>query len=106
MMIRNATLKNVPNNLKLISPNIQKEIVHASVVETINIIINDISDVLFSILVDESRDVSIKEQMSDVLRYVNHNGHVIERFIDIVYVPLPQLFQSRLQLMNYSLDII
>ena len=40
----------------------------------------------FSILVDESRDVSIKEQMVVVLRYVNINGQVVECFIGIEQV--------------------
>ena len=39
-----------------------------------------------SILVDESRDISVKEQMSLVLRYVNKKGIIIERFVGIIYV--------------------
>ncbi|XP_042380497.1 uncharacterized protein LOC121972954 [Zingiber officinale] len=36
--------------------------------------------------VDESRDVSMNEQMSVVLRYVDTSGHVNERFIGIEHV--------------------
>ena len=43
-------------------------------------------DSLFSILVDESRDVSMKEQMVIVVRYVDKNGHVVERFIGIEHI--------------------
>ena len=56
--IRNVTLKNAPENIKLTSPDIQKDIVNAVAVETVNIIIQDIRDSLISILVDESRDIS------------------------------------------------
>ncbi|XP_074323836.1 uncharacterized protein LOC141660747 [Apium graveolens] len=55
--------KNAPNNLKVTSPDIQHDIINASAVETINSIIGDLGDNLFSILIDESRDISIKEQM-------------------------------------------
>ncbi|EXB90910.1 hypothetical protein L484_012004 [Morus notabilis] len=69
--VRGVTLKNAPENMKLTSPDIQKDIVNAVAVETVNIIIKDIGDALFSILVDESCDISIKEQMTIVLRYVD-----------------------------------
>ena len=69
--IRDVTLNNAPENMKLTSPNIQKDIVNAVAVETVNIIIQDIRDSLFSILVDESRDISTKEQIVVVLSYVN-----------------------------------
>ncbi|GAV92623.1 LOW QUALITY PROTEIN: DUF4371 domain-containing protein, partial [Cephalotus follicularis] len=49
-------------------------------------IISEIRDGLFSILIDESRDVSVKEQMASVLRYVDDKGCVIERFLAIVHV--------------------
>ena len=46
----------------------------------------DLGGGFFSILVDESRDISIKEQMIVVLRYVDKKGIVIERFLGIVHV--------------------
>ena len=67
-------------NLKLASPNIQKDMVNAIVVETLNAIINDIRDLCFSILVDESRDVLTKKQMAIALRYVNEKGNMVEFF--------------------------
>ncbi|KAH9800823.1 TTF-type domain-containing protein [Citrus sinensis] len=44
------------------------------------------SDVLFSILIDKSRDISANDQMVVVLHYVDKNGYVIERFIRIEHV--------------------
>ncbi|PKU71441.1 hypothetical protein MA16_Dca004283 [Dendrobium catenatum] len=47
----------------------------------------DICNSYFSIIVDESRDISMKEQVSYiVVRYVDKLGQVIERFICIKYV--------------------
>ncbi|XP_070660515.1 uncharacterized protein [Malus domestica] len=84
--VKAVTLKNAPENHKLTSPDIQKDIVNACATETIKTIIKDIGTSLFSILIDESRDVSTKEQMAIVLRYVDKNGHVVERFIGIEHV--------------------
>ncbi|XP_068337631.1 uncharacterized protein [Pyrus communis] len=84
--VKAVTLKNAPENHKLTSPDIQKDIVNACATETIKTLIKDIGTSLFSILIDESRDVSTKEQMAIVLRYVDKNGHVIERFIGIEHV--------------------
>ena len=78
--------QNAPENFKLISPEIQKDIVNAIAIEIVNAIINDIGDALFSILVDESCDISMKEQMEIVLCYVNKMGHVVEQFIGIEHV--------------------
>ncbi|XP_062112489.1 uncharacterized protein LOC133823651 [Humulus lupulus] len=85
--VRAVALKNAPENLRLTSPRIQKDIVNACAIETIDVIIKDMGDVVFSILVDESRDVSIKEQMVVMFRYVDKRGYVIERFIGIEHVP-------------------
>ena len=68
------------------SPDIQKDIVCAAATKTRNAIVNDIENEYFSILVDESQDVSTKEQMAVVLRYVDKKGHVIERFLKILHV--------------------
>ncbi|KDO66460.1 hypothetical protein CISIN_1g0088141mg, partial [Citrus sinensis] len=65
---------------------IKKDIVSCVAIETTNIIIKEMSDVLFSILIDKSRDISANDQMVVVLHYVDKNGYVIERFIRIEHV--------------------
>ncbi|KAK1384272.1 hypothetical protein POM88_022007 [Heracleum sosnowskyi] len=54
--------------------------------ETTKIILNELRDDLFSILVDESRDISIKEQMVVLLRYVDKRGCIVVRFLGVVHV--------------------
>ncbi|KAM4068423.1 hypothetical protein ACB094_12G010600 [Castanea mollissima] len=66
--------------------DIQKDIVNAIAHETSKAIIEDLGNGFFSILVDESRDISVKEQMALVLHYVNKQGIIIERFLGIVHV--------------------
>ena len=75
-----------PKNCKLTHPDIQKDIVNAIAHETSKAIIKDLDNGFFSILVDESRDISVKEQIALVLRYVNKKGIIIERFFGIVHV--------------------
>ncbi|XP_042041262.1 zinc finger MYM-type protein 1-like [Salvia splendens] len=77
---------NAPANNQMTSPRIQKELANACASEVTLAIVKDIGDRVFSILVDEARDVSLKEQMGVVLRYVNSEGYVIERFLGIVHV--------------------
>ncbi|ESR60034.1 hypothetical protein CICLE_v10017601mg [Citrus x clementina] len=84
--IKAVTLENAPSFLKVTCPDTQKDIVSACAIETTNAIIREMGDAFFSILVDESRDVSIKEQMAVVLRYVNISGQVVEHFIGIEQV--------------------
>lgn len=78
--------KRAQENLKLITHEIQKDIINACGNEITNAIINDLCDDLFAILVAESCDISVKEQMSVVLRYVDKRGRVIKRFFGIVLI--------------------
>jgi hypothetical protein len=49
-------------------------------------IIEEIGGDVFCLLVDESSDVSGKEQMAIVLRYVSKLGLIKERLIGVVHV--------------------
>ncbi|PIN18599.1 hypothetical protein CDL12_08734 [Handroanthus impetiginosus] len=73
-------------NLKLTSPDIQKDIVNVTAYEIRNSIIQDLGDDYLAILVDESGDVSDKEQMAVVLRYIDKGGFIMERLLGIVRV--------------------
>ncbi|XP_023744251.1 uncharacterized protein LOC111892447 [Lactuca sativa] len=73
-------------NEKLTSPKIQKAIVQCFSKEILKSICEEIGNDLFAILVDESSDMSKKEQMAMVLRYVNSLGIVKEIFVGIVHV--------------------
>ncbi|CAN0847532.1 Zinc finger MYM-type protein 1 [Linum grandiflorum] len=72
--VKSVVLNNAPKNHQLTSSDIQKDIVHALSVETSKLITMDIGDDFFAILADESRAVSVKEQLGVVLRYVNGEG--------------------------------
>ncbi|XP_058181281.1 uncharacterized protein LOC131299720 [Rhododendron vialii] len=84
--VRAVSLKNALENLKLTSPKIQKDICNAAAIETTNAIMEELGDEFFSILLDDSRDVSTKEQMAVALRYVDKRGCMVERFVGIKHV--------------------
>jgi len=48
--------------------------------------LEELGDGYFAILVDESRDVSYKQQMASVLRYVDRMGFVMEQFLSLVHI--------------------
>ncbi|XP_070665107.1 uncharacterized protein [Malus domestica] len=94
--IKGVVFKNAPENLKLTSPDIKKDLVYVAACETTNAIMFDIGDdAFFSVLVDESRDISVKEQMAIVLCYVNTNRQVVERFVGIKHVPNTTAFSLK-----------
>ena len=84
--IKRVTFSEAPRYNKLTSLDIQKDITQAAIEEIINVIIKYLGDSLFSVLIDKSHDISIKEQMAVVLRYVDNNEHIIECFIGIQHV--------------------
>ncbi|XP_071705044.1 uncharacterized protein [Rutidosis leptorrhynchoides] len=83
--VRKVLLK-APKNRKLVSPKIQKEIASCFAKEILNFIFDEIGKDVFSLLVDKSSDISKKEQMVAVLRYVDARGLVKERFVGVVHV--------------------
>ena len=74
----NEVLQKAPKNCKPTHHEIQKDIVNAIAHETSKAIIKDLDHGFFSILVDESRDISVKEQMSLVLHYMNKKRIIIK----------------------------
>nr|XP_016502734.1 PREDICTED: zinc finger MYM-type protein 1-like [Nicotiana tabacum] len=68
------------------SPITQKDIVTACKIETTKTIIEELNGDYFALLVDESFDMSCKEQMAIVLRYIDIMRFVMERLIDVVHV--------------------
>ena len=79
-------LQKTPKNFKLTHHDIQKNIVNAIALETSKAIIKNLDNGFFSILVDESRNVSVKEQMALVFCYMNKKWIIIERFLGIEHI--------------------
>ncbi|XP_022024859.1 zinc finger MYM-type protein 1-like [Helianthus annuus] len=79
-------LENAPANNQMTRPKIQADIKHCYAQEVIKQILEELGDDVFSLLVDESCDVSKKEQMAVVIRFVDKVGIVKERFIGLVHV--------------------
>jgi hypothetical protein len=79
-------LENAPLNAKYISPDIQKEILSVIAMKIRKHICDEVGDVKFSILVDETCHVSKRVQMSLVLIFVDKDDVLQERFFDCVHV--------------------
>uniref|UniRef100_A0A0E0C1Q6 DUF4371 domain-containing protein n=1 Tax=Oryza meridionalis TaxID=40149 RepID=A0A0E0C1Q6_9ORYZ len=73
-------------NCQMLSHDIQQNLTKACVEEVTAVIMNEIGHRNFSMLIDESRDVSIKEQMGVILRFVNDEGKVMERFFGLDHI--------------------
>jgi len=67
-------------NCQMISPDIQKDLAKACAEEVTAVSMEEIQGRKFSVLIDESRDVSIKEQMAVILRLVLHNCNFVHIF--------------------------
>ncbi|XP_058746197.1 uncharacterized protein LOC131619072 [Vicia villosa] len=66
-------------NFTMTSSDIQKELATCCAHEVTKVIMEDLGDRQFSVLIDKSRDISLKE-------FVNDKGHVVERFIALHHV--------------------
>ncbi|XP_057248946.1 uncharacterized protein LOC130590499 [Beta vulgaris subsp. vulgaris] len=68
------------------TPSIQKDTINACATETTKVIMKELDGDFFTILADESANISDKEQLALCLRYVNKRGEVMERFLGVVHV--------------------
>uniref|UniRef100_A0A0D3DKY9 TTF-type domain-containing protein n=1 Tax=Brassica oleracea var. oleracea TaxID=109376 RepID=A0A0D3DKY9_BRAOL len=69
--VSKVVLKNAPGNNQMVSHPIQKDIVNCFSEEVINSIVQEMDNDVFALLVDESADCSMKEQMAIVFRFVD-----------------------------------
>ncbi|XP_040367790.1 zinc finger MYM-type protein 1-like isoform X1 [Rosa chinensis] len=85
--VERVVLGNAPGNAKYISPSIQKQLLNILGNKVRNKIREEVGDSKYCILVDEAVDISSKEQMAIILRFVDCQGIIRERFFKIVSVP-------------------
>ncbi|XP_042380223.1 zinc finger MYM-type protein 1-like [Zingiber officinale] len=81
-----STLEKASKNAKYTSPEIQREILKIIADIVRDKIRAEIGEAKFCILVDEAIDESSKEQMAIILRYVDWDGFIRERFFEVVHV--------------------
>ncbi|CAL9002797.1 unnamed protein product [Prunus brigantina] len=86
MEVEKVVLDKAPQNAQYISNDIQKQILHIFATKVRKTICRELGMNKFCILVDESLDESGKEQMAIILRFVDGQGFIRERFFDIVSV--------------------
>ncbi|XP_058748655.1 uncharacterized protein LOC131621639 [Vicia villosa] len=66
--------------------DIQKELAMCCAHEVTKVIMEELGDRQFSMLIDESRDISVKEKMAAMLSFLNDKGSVVERCIALHHV--------------------
>jgi hypothetical protein len=81
-----VVLTNAPWNGKYTSPQIQKEILHIFATKVQYVIRKKVGDAKFCVLVDEALDESKREQMAIILRFIDKDDFIRDRFLHIVYV--------------------
>ncbi|XP_071726894.1 uncharacterized protein [Rutidosis leptorrhynchoides] len=84
--VEKVVLQNAPQNARYTSPDEQKEILQIFARNVQQSIRDEIGKSKFCLIVDECRDESKKEQMAIVVRFVDREGYVKERFLDLVHV--------------------
>jgi hypothetical protein len=98
--IASVVLENAPQYAKYTSPDIQKEMLSIFALKIRKHIREEIGDAKFSILVDETCDISKCEQMAIVLRFVDTNGVLQERFFDLVHVKNTKALTLKAEICN------
>ncbi|XP_071709185.1 uncharacterized protein [Rutidosis leptorrhynchoides] len=104
-----VVLENAPYNSRYTSGLIQKEILSIIVNNVRKHIRNEVGDSYFCVMIDEARDESKQEQMAIVLRFVDKDGLIRERFLNVVHVydTCSLTLKTNLwnQLLHYEFDI-
>ncbi|XP_023736319.1 uncharacterized protein LOC111884237 [Lactuca sativa] len=107
--VANVKLEKTPYNSKYTSGDIQKEILSIIANKVRKHIRSEVGDSYFCVMVDESRDESKKEQMAIVLRFVDAEGIIRERFLDLAHVrdTLSLTLKTNMwtQLLHYQFDV-
>ena len=85
-LVSKVMLENALKNNQMVSHKIQKELAHCFAEEVIKSIIQELDHDVFCLMVDESADVSTKEQVALIFRFVNKKGIVKERFFGLIHV--------------------
>ena len=79
-------IKQAPKNATYRSKTIQNQIIDVMGEYVINKIVADIKKTkLFSVLADEASDVSNQEQMALIVRYMNEENQIKEKFISFLH---------------------
>ncbi|XP_023752114.1 uncharacterized protein LOC111900456 [Lactuca sativa] len=103
--VANVILEKAPYNSKYTSGEIQKEILSIIANKVRKHIRSEVGDSYFCVMVDESK----KEQMAIVLRFVDVEGIIRERFLDLVHVTdtLSLNLKTNMwrQLLHYQFDV-
>ncbi|XP_052885322.1 uncharacterized protein LOC108484949 [Gossypium arboreum] len=89
-------LKSAPQNASYTSSTIQKEILHIYASRVRNVIREEIGDRKFSIIMDEERDESKKEQMAIILRFFDKQRQLRE------VVEVHQFFKDLSDIVNIA----
>ncbi|KAI3450188.1 hypothetical protein Pfo_006853 [Paulownia fortunei] len=84
--VRSIILENAPQNVSYTFPQIQKEILSLYASRIQRFIREEIGDAKYYLIVDESRDKSKREQMAIVLRFVDKECFIWEKFFDVVHI--------------------
>ncbi|KAL3646812.1 hypothetical protein CASFOL_009356 [Castilleja foliolosa] len=107
--VAKVILRNAPYNSKYTSNDIRKEVLGIIANKVRRHIRSEVGDSYFCVMVDESRDESKKEQMAIVLRFIDEEGIIRERFLDLVHVrdtfSLTLKTSMWKQLLHYRFDV-
>jgi hypothetical protein len=102
--IASVVLDNAPQCAKYTSPDIQKEILSILTLKVKKHIREEIGDAKFYIIEDETCDVLKREQMPIVIRFVDAEGVLRERFFYLIHVKNTKALTLKATI-NYALSI-